>query len=56
MKFIETALSASVLLYACAEASRHAEEPHHDDGGTTRAVCTWNVAADRDENRSSGFG
>ena len=55
MKFFETALSASVLLYACAEASRHAEEPHHDRVGTTRAVCSWNTQGDRVIGRSSSF-
>ena len=55
MKFFETALSASVLLYACAEASRHAQEPHHDRRGTTRAVCSWNTQGTRVEGRSASF-
>ena len=56
MKIFETLVSASALVLVSTEAARHAEEPHHDWNGTTRAVCTWNVSADgRDESRSSGW-
>lgn len=56
MKIFETLVSASALVLASTEAARHAEEPHHDWAGTTRAVCNWNVSADgRDDSRSSGW-
>ena len=55
MKIVETALSAAVLMLASANASRHAEEPHHDWKGTTRGICSWNVEKVRDDSRSSGW-
>ena len=55
MKFLETALSAAVLLLVRIEASRHQEAPHHDWKGTTRGICSWNIDKVRDETMSSGW-